>query len=472
MPMTCQDLQPRVSAARQRLDDENQTHVLNFADRLGPDELTALLDDIDHIDWAELRPLLGRLADSDTPPPQDLQPVTALSATRIQDQPQLAAARARGAELIADGRVAALTVAGGQGTRLGHAGPKGTFAITPVSNKCLFEHFAEHLLAARARYDSNIPWFIMTSPENHHATASFFRARQFFGLPGDSIMLFMQGTMPAVDSSGRLLLSDRHRLAQAPDGHGGTLAALQRSGGLDVLTADNIAYVSYFQVDNPLVHPLDPTFIGLIDLAGSDVGSKAVRKTSPGEKVGVFARIDHAMHVVEYSDLPDDLAAATVEDGSLAYALGNMAVHVFRTAFLRRIVGAPNAGGLPWHVARKTVPFFDPATGSTTTPTAPNGIKFERFIFDTLPLAQDPLVYEVERAEQFSPVKNADGVDSPATARAHLIARAHRWLSAAGIEIAPDRVVEISPLFASDEQELICRASDIRIPPTGDVLLG
>lgn len=363
------------------------------------------------------------------------------------------AARAAGEAALRAGRVAAFTVAGGQGTRLGYDGPKGTFGVTPVTGKPLFQVFAEKIRAAVARHGRPVHWFIMTSHQNHAATEAFFAERGHFGLDPGRVHFFRQGRMPAVDFSGRILLESPEAIALSPDGHGGSLRALGRSGALDLMASEGIDTVSYFQVDNPLVRCLDPEFIGWHLNRASEMSSKTVPKAYPEEKLGHFCIRDGRLVVIEYSDLALDLQREREASGALRYGAGSIAIHVLDREFIRRM-GAPGSA-LPFHRADKKIPTVD-AAGRQVRAERPNGVKFEQFVFDALPFARSPVVIETRREDDFSPVKNAEGVDSPRTCREDQLRQAARWLKAAGAAVATDPTglpaiaVEVSPLFGDD----------------------
>ena len=381
-------------------------------------------------------------------PPQQLVRLPACPASQRQWQD----ARARGEELLSSGRVGAILVAGGQGTRLGFTQPKGMFRIGPVSRKSLFQMHCEQLLARSRRAGSAIPYFIMTSDATHAETVEFFERHQRFGLPADDVHFFRQGSLPAVsDRDGRILMSAKHALSASPDGHGGILRALRGSGLLDVMRERGIELLYYHQVDNPAASICDPAFVGRHHASGSELSTKVVAKESAGERMGVVVSIDGRTEIIEYSDLPADRAAATGPDGRLLLWAGSTAMHVFGRTFLERLT----AGGrsLPFHVARKAVPCLD-EDGRLTTPHTPNAFKFEQFIFDALPLAETTLVVEADRAREFLPVKNHTGKDSPETCRAGLLALHREWLRAAGAEVADGVQVEISPLAALEAEDV------------------
>lgn len=361
---------------------------------------------------------------------------------------------ARGEAALRAGEVGAILVAGGQGTRLGFDHPKGMFPAGPVSQHTLFQIFADQLRARAKRYGVRIPLYLMTSPATHDETVDYFEQHNYCGLSRDDVTIFCQGTMPAIDAeSGKLLLAEKHSLALSPDGHGGTLTALVKHQCLTQARERGIEQLFYFQVDNPLVEIADPALLGYHLLSESEMSTLVVAKQDPGEKVGVLVEIDGQVRVLEYSDLPADAAARRTPDGSLALWAGNTAVHVFQRAFLERVES--QAGSLPFHLAFKAVPFID-ELGELIVPRAPNAIKFERFIFDLLPLAKNAIVVEIDPAEGFAPIKNASGAlrDTPETARAAQVAKHRRWLQAAGAKIDGDGPVEISPLYALDAEEL------------------
>jgi UDP-N-acetylglucosamine/UDP-N-acetylgalactosamine diphosphorylase len=367
-----------------------------------------------------------------------------------------AQAKQVGEETLRAGRVAAFTVAGGQGTRLGYNGPKGTFPVTPLKKKSLFQVFAEKLRAAGVRYGRPLHWFIMTSHQNHVATEAFFEEHKFFGLDRSRVHFFRQGRMPAVDFEGKILLETPGSIALSPDGHGGSLRALDRSGALDLMKREGIDTLSYFQVDNPLVRGIDPAFIGWHRLRGSEMSSKMVPKAYPEEKLGHFCVQNGQVVVIEYSDLPMAIQRETDSRGQLRYLAGSIAIHILDREFIRRMAAGGEGAALPFHRADKKIPTVN-AAGVAVKPEKPNGVKFEMFVFDALPFAGHPVVIETKRADDFSPVKNADGVDSPQSCTDDQLRQYARWLKSNGASVETDATglpkvkVEVSPLFGYDE---------------------
>lgn len=375
-----------------------------------------------------------------------------------------------GSAALQAGRVAAFTVAGGQGTRLGYDGPKGTYPVTPVTEKTLFQVFAEKIARSGERFGVTIPWFILTSEINNDATVAAFEAADYFGLSKDSVHFIVQGLVPAVDYEGKILLAEKGKIAMTPDGHGGSLRALVRSGAVDAMVEKGIDIVSYFQVDNPIVQCIDPAFIGFHVLGQSELSSKMVPKAYALEKVGHFCLQNGTALVVEYSDMPNEMQEETTADGGIRFNGGSVAIHIFDRDFIARAGGSGEGSKLPFHRADKKIPYVN-AAGETIKPDAPNGVKFEMFVFDALPLAKNPVIIEAARAVDFSPVKNAEGVDSPKTSKKDQLRMFARWLKAAGEAIEtddsglPSVAFEISPRFAADEADFVAQWAALEIKP-------
>jgi UDP-N-acetylglucosamine/UDP-N-acetylgalactosamine diphosphorylase len=439
---------------RQKLGRHNQEHVLAFWDRLDDGQRRVLLGQLEALDLEALERLYARREEKYHGPAADsIQPVPVIPRTAGDD-----ATRRQGEEALRRGEVAVLVVAGGQGSRLGFEHPKGLYPVGPVSGKSLFHIHAEKVLALRRRHGAPVPLLVMTSPATHDETEQYFAEQNGFGLPASEVSFFCQGTMPALDlATGKLLLEEPGRLFLSPDGHGGSLTALHDSGLLDRLRQRGVRRLFYFQVDNPLVKVADPLFVGQHIAQAAEVSSKAVAKETPTDKLGVFAQVNGRCTIIEYSDLPRELAEQRDPDGRLRLWAGSPAIHVFDVDFLSRV--NRSAERIPFHLARKKVPHID-AQGRPVQPAAENALKFERFIFDVLPLADRWLVVETGRREEFAPLKNAEGADSPEAVRQALSDEAADWLQQAGVAVPrrPDGgaavPLEVSPLFALDAAEL------------------
>ena len=367
---------------------------------------------------------------------------------------EAAAARATGEAALRAGRVGFVLVAGGQASRLGYDGPKGCFPIGPVTDRSLFGFHAARIRAAAERYGFRPAWYVMTSPANDAPTRAFFAEHGHFGLAPDDVFFFQQEMLPALDRQGRILLTAEDAPFLAPNGHGGTLDGLARSGALADAKARGIEHLSYFQVDNPLAPPADPLFVGLHASARAQMSSKVVTKRGPGEKVGVLGLIDGVVGCIEYSDLPQDLREATDDAGRLRFGAGNIAMHCIDVAFVESLTR--DRLDLPWHLAKKRMQAYDLGAGEVREV---DGVKFETFVFDALAAAERTVTLEVDRAVEFSPVKNREGEDSPASCRADLCRLHGAWLAelgrvpAFGPDDAPP-VCEIDPLAATSLEEL------------------
>lgn len=437
-----------------RLRASEQEHVLLDWDSLDNDARATFVRQLAAIDFAQLAALRARVNTSADAMPANFAPPHVTPAAFTAEE------KARGADALQRGKIAALLVAGGQGTRLGALQPKGMFPAAPISGASLYQLHAEKVFAMGCRYTHKLPFLVMTSPATDAPTRAFFAEHEHFSLVPDQVKFFQQGTMPAAcPRTGRLLMEAPGRLFLSPNGHGGTLTALAESGLLRELAARGVEHVFYFQVDNPLVKVCDPGFIGRHLATESEASSKVIAKELPEEKVGVLVEVNGRCSITEYTQLPKHLAEERDANGELRFRAGSPAIHLFSVGFLERVTRTA-AGALPYHAARKSVAHYDPHTRTMVpAPPAgePNAVKFERFIFDALPHAERWLAVETPRDEEFAPIKNATGPDSPETSAVAQLALYAQWLARAGVE-TNGNLVEISPLFALDEDELAAKA--------------
>jgi UDP-N-acetylglucosamine/UDP-N-acetylgalactosamine diphosphorylase len=448
--MSARDLDAELRAA-------GQEHLIPLVAR--SDSLRAEVEDVD---LALVADLVERFVRGDhVTEDLDIQPPQVICAPASEgDVGRDLAARQLGEAAIRANEVALVLVAGGQGTRLGFDGPKGDFPFAPVTGRTLFWHHAAKVAALRARYGpSTLPWYIMTSPENDAATRASFAAAGWYGLDPVSVRFLVQGTMPAVDRvTGRILLADADHLALSPDGHGGLLHALVRGGHVQEMRSEGIRTIFTFQVDNPLVRIARPEFVGYHRGANAEMSSVVVRKRHAAERMGVVARNGKQTLLVEYSDLPAALAEQCLPDGSLAFWAGSIAVHCIELDLVERI--AANGGRLPFHRAVKAVPYLA-EDGSMVRPSEANAVKFESFIFDGLPLAAATATVEARRGEEFSPIKNAEGDDSPESCRRDLTRLGADWLATVGVSVprdadgVPVNPIEIDPHRALRAEDLV-----------------
>ena len=436
-----------------RLQPFGQEHLLRFWDELAVDAQLGLAQQIEQVDFACLSRLLQ--GDVDTPDWAALagraQPPQAIRLASNDGTSSAQEARSQGEAALRRGCVGMILVAGGQGTRLGFDHPKGMLPLGPVSGRTLFEILIDRLLAMSARYQVSIPLFLMTSPATHDETVQFFREHDFFGLAEEDVHTFCQGVMPAVDAdSGKVLLAEPGSLFLSPDGHGGMLQAFHLSGGLQAAKQQGIELLFYGQVDNPLLQVCNPSLLGYHLLAESQMTTQVVQKSGPMERVGNVVDVDGRTRIIEYRDLPEAIARGTRGDGSLLLWAGNLAVHVFDLGFLERTAQQDEV--LPFHKARKKADCID-ASGRTTST---DSIKFERFIFDLLPAAENAIVVEAVKERAFAPVKNANHAssDTPQTAQHAMVKLDAAMLREAGMNVTADIDVEVNPRWATTAEEV------------------
>jgi UDP-N-acetylglucosamine/UDP-N-acetylgalactosamine diphosphorylase len=428
-----------------------QSHVFDRFDSLEPELQASYMKQLEAVHLSELTELIS-LLEAPAGVKGEIAPLDPL----VPSEAERAAFAKVGWEALEAGRVAVFVVAGGQGTRLGWPGPKGTYPVGPLSQKTLFQLFAEQVLALGERAGQALDFYVLTSQLNRDETEAFFEEHDRFGLAADQLHYLVQANLPNVTLEGRLCLSGPGELATSPNGHGGSLLALRSGGALKRMAEKGQDLLFYWQVDNPLCAIADPVFLGAHLAAEAEASTKIVEKTDPGERVGLVALRDGKPGVVEYSEMTAEQQSERAASGALAYRAGNIAVHLFGREFLEK-VSAPTFD-LPYHLARKKVAILN-ARGVLEEPSEPNVVKFERFVFDVLPHAKNHVTLQVERGEEFEPLKNAEGSYSPQTVKAAISARAQAWLEAAGHEVPKGPsgepvVCEISPLTALDSGQL------------------
>ena len=364
---------------------------------------------------------------------------------------------AAGEKELRAGRVGVLLVAGGQGSRLGYDGPKGAYSIGPVTGASLFYVHARKVVALARRYGARVPFYIMTSAVNHEATVAHFRENGFFGLDEKDVMFFRQGVWPGMTEDGKIFLDAPGHVFMSPDGHGGLITALKVNGCFADMRRRGVRTLFFFQVDNPLVEVADPAFIGLHTLGKAEYSLKLCAKRDPHEGLGMVVKRSGRFAMVEYTEMTEEMNTRRTKTGDLYFKFGSPAIHVFDRAFLEREA----AKDMPLHLAHKKIPFVN-AAGKLVKPDAPNGWKFEKFIFDALPDAKRVECMAFDRTDEFSPVKNAEGKDSPATCKADLQSKWRRQLAAAGINVDAGLPVEIDPacIQLAAPEGLLLRAAD------------
>ena len=318
-----------------------------------------------------------------------------------------------GENVIKNGKYAVVTMAGGQGTRLGHKGPKGTYQLNVENGpKYLFQILAENLENANKKYNVIIPWYIMTSTENEKDTVDFFETHNYFGYDKNNVKFFVQGNLPLMLFNGSLVLDKEYRIKEAADGNGCIYKSMREAKILDDMKNKNIEWVFIGPVDNALLNMVDPVLIGLTISEKHQVASKSISKNNPHEKVGVFCKANGKPSVIEYSELPEEMAEERDKNGELLYGEAHIMCNLFSMEALEKISQIE----LPYHVACKKSPYID-VNGHYIEPIEPNAYKFEAFIFDAFNYFEDMSILRGKREEDFAPIKNKEGNDSPETAK-------------------------------------------------------
>jgi UDP-N-acetylglucosamine/UDP-N-acetylgalactosamine diphosphorylase len=438
-----------------------QDAVLRFWPELDDSEKESLLEQLAQLDdefLSGIRERIWPLAEQHPANLDGLTPLEHIPLPRSESERNIwAHARERGEALLAEGAVAALVVAGGQGTRLGYPGPKGMFPIGPISGRSLFQYHIEKILVLEKRYGRPLPFYVMTSPGNHQETMDYFAENCYFGKDPESVVFFPQRMLPVFDVRGQLLLETNHALSLSPDGHGGLLYALRKHRILADMHRRGTKQLYYFQVDNVLAQIADPVFLGFHDLGAAEMSAKTVCKRDPSEKLGNIGRLDGVCKVIEYTELPEEKKRAISKEGALVFGQGSIGIHLFSVDFLERL--AQHNVELPYHIALKKMISVEDQSPAQA-PGGLNAVKFEQFIFDAFAFADRIEVLETERRQEFSPIKNKEGEDSPAAARRDLCELFAKWLEQCGLPPPrhPDGAlavrVEISPLIATSAGEL------------------
>ena len=392
----------------------DQMQLLRFYDELSEEEKDVLLNEIDKIDF-DMIDISERNAGEG-----EIAPLTAFTLPEIEAQKE--ALFKTGIEAIKNTKVAAVLLAGGQGTRLGLDGPKGTLNVGITKELYIFECLINNLLKVKEEAGTWIPLLIMTSDKNDAATRSFFEEHDFFGYNRDFVFFFVQEMAPSTDPDGKIYLEEKGHISLSPNGNGGWFISLKKAGLLEKVKEMGVEWLNVFAVDNVLQKMCDPLFVGAVLQEGKPIGAKVVRKNAPDEKVGVMCTRDGHPSIVEYYELTDEMMTQKTDDGELAYNFGVILNYLFSVNALE----ATADKNLPLHVVRKKIPHID-ENGTHIKPEEPNGFKFETLVLDMIEMMDDCMVFEVERKKEFAPIKNMHGVDSLDSAR--------EMLKANGVEL-------------------------------------
>ncbi len=400
-----------IEEIKRKLKKYGQEHLLNFYDTLDKKRQEELIKQINNIDFELINSLYNKTKNANKEDDANIEPIDFIDKYKLNGEYKHY--EEIGKKAIKEGKLAAVTMAGGQGTRLGHKGPKGTFDIGLDSHKSLFELLCDYLKEESKKYGVDIPWFIMTSKENNNDTVEFFKKNKYFGYE-KNIYFFIQGQLPMIDTEGKILIGENGLIKEAADGHGGVYESLVKSGMVDKMKELGIEWVFIGGVDNCLVKMVDPVLMGIAIDKNVTAAGKSVVKANPHEKVGAFCKKNGRPSVVEYSEITDEMAEATDENGELLYGESHILCNLFNISAIERMGSQP----LPYHSAFKKATYID-KDGNKVVPDSPNAFKFEAFLFDAFGEVDDMAILRVKREEEFAPVKNADsaGVDCPSTAR-------------------------------------------------------
>ena len=402
----------KLKQVEQTLAKYGQEQLLDEYNRLtDKKEKQDFLDSILTIDFNQVKTLYENSKEKPSFMDSKIEPIDYTDKSKLSKE-EYEKYKAIGEKKIKEGKLAVVTMAGGQGTRLGHSGPKGTYDLGLDTHKSIFEILTDTLNEARKKYEVDIPWYIMTSEENNKPTVEFFKQHNFFGYPEKCVTFFKQGKLPMLSTDGKILIDENGKIKEAADGHGGIFQSMLRDGVIYDMKARGIEWVFIGGVDNVLVKPVDAVLIGLAEDKNVLAAGKSLVKANPQEKVGVFCKRNGKPSVIEYSEITPEMAAETNENGELKYGESHILCNLFNIKAIEKISQMHS----PYHIAFKKAKYID-NNGNLVVPDKPNAYKFESFLFDAFESLDDLAIMRVKREEEFAPVKNAEGVDSPETAR-------------------------------------------------------
>ena len=390
----------------------NQNHIINLLNNLEGSKREELLEQLNKIDFHQIMELYGNTKKNIEIKENKIEALKYLDKQKLTKEQKEKFVKL-GEEAIKNNEYAVVTMAGGQGTRLGHTGPKGTFKLDVYGKgKYLFEILADNLKEANKKYNVSIPWYIMTSKENNQETVDFLEKNNYFGYNKDDVTIFTQSQLPLVDVNGKLLINKDMKIKEASDGNGGTYTSLRASGSLANMKEKGIKWIFIGGVDNVLLKMVDVTLLGMAIDKQVQIASKSVAKANPKEKVGVFCKMNGHPKVIEYAELPEKMAEEVDDDGELKYGESHIMCNLYTIDAIEKI----SKESLMYHSAFKKNSYID-ENGKEVIPQEPNSYKFESFIFDAFEFFDDIAILRGKREDDFAPVKNKEGVDSPKTAK-------------------------------------------------------
>ena len=390
----------------------NQEHIINLLHKLENNEKQDLIKQIEQIDFHQISELYENTKKELEINENKIEKINYIDKQKLNSK-ELEELENIGDEVLKHGEYAVVTMAGGQGTRLGHTGPKGTFKLDVYGKgKYLFEILVDNLKEANEKYQKVIPWYIMTSKENYEETKNFLNKHHYFGYPQKHVALFIQGDLPLVDTEGKLLIGKDKKIKEASNGNGGVFYSLRESGILADMKNRNVKWIFIGSVDNAILKMADTSLLGLAIKQNVEIASKSVVKANPKERVGVFCKMNGHPKVIEYTELPEEMAEEKDENGELKYGESHIMCNLFSIDAIEKISKEP----LIYHSAFKKNSYIN-EEGKEIIPKEPNSYKFEAFIFDCFPFFDDMAIIRGKREDDFAPVKNKEGVDSPRTAK-------------------------------------------------------
>ncbi len=390
--------------------ENNQEHIVTYLEKCKNQE--ALLEQLSEFDFAQLKALYETTKKPVEIEESQIEPIKYVDKNKLPKE-EVEALEEAGRKVIRDGDYAVVTMAGGQGTRLGHKGPTGTFLVdVEPEPKYIFQILAESLIRQNKAYGITIPWYIMTSEENNEETITFLEKHAYFGYPKESVTFFKQGKLPIMNLDGKLLINKDGLIREASDGNGSIYPSLAKSGMLDKMKQQNVKWVFIGFVDNILLNMVDPLLIGLCQKDKNQIASRTVTKINPQERVGVFCKKKGHPAVIEYTEIPEEMAEEVDEEGELFYGEAHIACTLYSMEALEKASKIQSQ----YHIAVKKMSYLDEA-GNWIEPEKPNAYKFESFIFDVFEAFDDISILRSKREENFAPIKNREGNDSPETAR-------------------------------------------------------
>ena len=402
----------REKEAIDKLKEYGQNHIVNILEKLDETKKQELIEQINKIDFHQMMELYQNTKKEIEFKESKIKPVPYLDKAKLTKE-QREEFDKLGEEVVKNNQYAVVTMAGGQGTRLGHTGPKGTFKLDVYGKgKYLFEILADNLQEANKKYGVVINWYIMTSKENNADTVEFLEKNNYFGYDKNKVIIFKQSELPLVDTEGKFLINKEYKIKEASDGNGGTYSSLRASGCLADMKEKGITWVFIGSVDNALLKMIDVTLLGMAIKKGVQIASKSVAKANPQERVGVFCKMNNHPKVIEYTELPEKMAEEVDSDGELKFGESHIMCNLYTIDAIEKISKEP----LIYHTAFKKNSYID-ENGKEVIPTEPNSYKFESFIFDAFELFDDIAILRGKREDDFAPVKNKEGVDSPKTAK-------------------------------------------------------